>query len=176
MDKSAVFIDNGYFSKILKNEFGEPRIDLLKLSEKLCEGTERLRTYFYWCMPHQSSPPTREESERYSKADRFVFSIRRLPRFDVRLGKLSYQNGDFVQKRVDILLAVDLVRMSWGKQIQRAILITGDSDFVPAVQAAKDAGVLTQVYYSRNAVHDELLDTCDECFEITSDLIDRVRR
>ena len=44
----------------------------------------------------------------------------------------------------------------------------------PAVQAAKDAGVLTQLHYSSNAVHDELLDTCDDCFEITTDLIDEV--
>lgn len=61
MDKSGVFIDNGYFSKVLKSDFGELRIDFLKLSEKLCEGTERLRTYFYWCMPYQGSPPTQEE-------------------------------------------------------------------------------------------------------------------
>lgn len=149
-------------------------MDFLKLSERLCSETERLRTYYYNCMPYQSDPPTQEERERYSKAHRFLFTLRRLPRFEVRLGKLSHQGGTYVQKRVDILLAVDLVRMSWGKQIQRAVLVTGDSDFVPAVQAAKDAGVLTQLHYSRNAVHDELLDVCDDCFEITPDLINEV--
>jgi len=33
--------------------------------------------------------------------------------------------------------------MSWDHQITKAVLVTGDSDFVPAIQAAKDAGVLT---------------------------------
>ncbi|MCK4444194.1 MAG: NYN domain-containing protein [Thermoplasmata archaeon] len=174
MDRSVLFIDGAYFAKVLKNEYGEPRIDFLKLSGRLCEGTERLRTYYYNCMPYQSSPPTDEERERYSRADKFVYTLESLPRFEVRLGKLSYVRGEYVQKRVDILLAVDLVRMSWGRQIQRAILVTGDSDFVPAVQAAKDAGVLVQIYFSPNAIHDELLDVCDDRFEITSDIVDAV--
>lgn len=175
MHRSAFFIDGGYLAKVLRNSFGEPRIDYLKLSEKLCEDSERLRTYYYNCMPYQSDPPTPGERVRFSRMDKFLFTIRRLPRFEVRLGKLSRIGGQFVQKRVDILLAVDLVRMSWDKQIGTALLLTGDSDFVPAVQAAKDAGVLTQLYYSKDAVHDELLDACDDCFEITPDLIDEIK-
>ena len=43
----------------------------------------------------------------------------------------------FKQKMVDVLLSVDLVRLSWSKQIQAAILVAGDSDYVPAVEAAE---------------------------------------
>ena len=174
MDRSAVFIDGAHLVQVLKKQ-GEPAVDFLKLSERLCRGTERLRTYYYNCMPYQGHPPTRKETERFAKADKFLFTLRRLPRFEVRLGKLGRIGGQFVQKRVDILLAVDLVRMSWDKHIGTAVLLTGDSDFVPAVQAAKDAGVLTQLYFSSSAVHDELLDACDDCFEITTELIDGVR-
>ena len=126
-------------------------------------------------MPYQSSPPSAEEKARYAAIDRFIYSLKKIPRFEVRLGKLSYIHGEFVQKRVDVLLSVDLVRMSWGRQIQRAVLLSGDSDLVPAVQAAKDAGVLTQVYYSRRSVHDELLQACDDRFEIIRELIDSVK-
>jgi len=100
----------------------------------------------------------------------------------VRLGKLICipSSGDYVQKRVDVLLSVDLVRMSWDHQIEKAILVTGDSDFVPAIQAAKDAGVLTVLYYSRAhpkvSALDELLYACDERIEITQDLIDQCLR
>ncbi len=80
-----------------------------------------------------------------------------------------------MQKRVDILFAVDLVRLSWGRQIGKAILVTGDSDFVPAVLAAKDVGVLVQLYHSPNSVHDELLSAVDESFMITADLIERAK-
>jgi len=175
MDKAAVFVDGGYFSRILKDEYGEAAIDFHVLSEKLCQGCDRLRTYYYNCMPYQSNPPTQDERTRYAAMDRFLYSLKKIPRFEVRLGKLSYVHGEFVQKRVDVLLSVDLVRMSWGRQIQRAVLLSGDSDLVPAVQAAKDAGVLTQVYYSKRSVHDELLQACDDRFEITRDLIESVK-
>ncbi len=107
--------------------------------------------------------------------DKFIYTLRRLPRFEVRLGKLGWAGGELVQKRVDILLTVDLVRMSWGRLIGTAILVTGDGDFVPAVEAAKDAGVLVQLYYSRSSIHDELLSAVDESFVITEELIDSCR-
>jgi len=106
--------------------------------------------------------------------DMFVFTLRRLPRFEVRLGKLSKIGDSFIQKRVDILMAVDLVRLSWGKQISKAILVTGDSDFVPAIEAAKDAGVLVQLFYSSSSIHDELLSVVDERIIIDDDLIKSV--
>lgn len=175
MDKSAVFIDGGYLTKVLERDFGKAKIDLLKFAEALAKGTDRLRTYYYNCMPYQSSPPTDEERRRFAAMDRYLHALRKLPRFEVRMGRLAYFGGQFVQKRVDILLAVDLVRMSWGRQIQKAILVTGDSDFVPAICAAKDAGVVTHVYYSRATVHDELLLACDERTEIDQKLVNASR-
>jgi uncharacterized LabA/DUF88 family protein len=129
-------------------------------------------------MPYQSDPPTEEQSKRYAAHDKFIYNVRRLNRFEVRLGKLIYipSLGEYVQKRVDVLLSVDLVRMSWDHQIGKAILVTGDSDFVPAIQAAKDAGVLSVIYYSKTwpvSALDELLYTCDERKEINKKLIDR---
>lgn len=176
LERAAVLIDGGYIAKILEIEFGRPKIDFYKFSETVCDKYERLRTYYYTCMPYQSSPPTKEERRRFSAMDKFIYTLRKLPRFEVRLGKLGWAGGEFVQKRVDILLAVDLVRLSWGRQIGKAILVTGDSDFVPAVEAAKDAGILVQLYYSPTSIHDELLSTVDESFVITNKLIENVKR
>ncbi len=181
MGRAAVFIDGGYFSKVLKYAFNEPQLDYEKFSDAICEGDERLRTYYFDCMPYQSNPPTEEERERYARMDRFIYNIKRLRRFEVRLGKLIYIPAlqDYVQKRVDVLLSVDLVRMSWAHQITRAVLVTGDSDFVPAIAAAKDAGVLTVIYYSthpRVRALDELLYACDERREITQDFINSCLR
>lgn len=181
MSRAAVFIDGGYFSKVLTIAFKRPSLDYERFSDAICEGCERLRTYYYDCMPYQSNPPTKKERTRYAQKDSFIYSLRRLRRFEVRLGKLIYipKAKDFVQKRVDVLYSVDLVRMSSTRQISKAVLVTGDSDFVPAIQAAKDAGVLTVIYYS--AVQgvralDELLYACDERREITKDIIDSCLR
>ena len=38
--------------------------------------------------------------------------------------------------------------MCCDKQIQVAVIVTADGDFVPAVQVAKNAGVITKLCYS----------------------------
>ena len=82
----------------------------------------------------------------------------------VRLGHLQKIGSIYTQKSADILLAVDLVRLSTEARIGTACLVAGDSDFAPAVQVAKNAGVLIKLYFGgpRRKVRAELWDICDE--------------
>jgi len=176
MSRCAVFVDGGYLNKILEHEFSKAAIDYGRLSDELTQGTERLRTYYYHCMPYQSDPPTEEEKQRHANMARFIEALKRLPRFEFRQGKLAKRGGGFEQKRVDIWIAVDLVRLSFSHQITKAIIISGDSDLVPAIEAAKDAGVVVQLWSSRRAVHNELLQAADERFEVDQSLIAKIRR
>jgi uncharacterized LabA/DUF88 family protein len=175
MGRCAVLIDGGYLDKILQNDFSGARIDIGKLGDELAGSMERLRTYYYHCMPFQSNPPTPEERVRFASMDAFISKLKKLPRFQFRQGKLQRIGGEYKQKRVDIWMAVDLVRMSSNKQIEQAIIVTGDSDLVPAIEAARDEGIVVVLYYSPNARHDELLQTCDERYEITRDLIEKTK-
>jgi len=175
MARCAVLIDGAYLDKVQVDDFGGVRVDIGKLGDTLCGNMERLRTYYYHCMPHQSTNPTADERARYAAMDSFIFNLKRLPRFQFRQGKLQRIGHEYKQKRVDIWMAVDLVRMSSEHQIEKAILLTGDSDLVPAIEAARDAGVVVVVYYSPRARHDELLQACDERYEITRNLIEKVK-
>ena len=171
MFRTAVLIDNGYLSKILKNHFGKPNLDYEQFSNNLCkENEDRLRTYVYMCMPYQSNPPTPEESQMYADADRFKSALEKFSRFEIKLGKLQKIEGIFKQKMVDVLLSVDLVHLGWSRQIQTAILVAGDRDYVPAVKAAKNAGLLVRLFY-KAPIHDQLRKECDEPIEITEELI-----
>ena len=176
----AVFIDGAYLAKVLKL-FGEPRIDFLKLSESFRGNDERLRTYCYYCAPFQSAVPTREEQERKSRFDRFAAALDSLPRFQVRLGRLARRTDAdgglrFEQKMVDVLLTVDLVRLSSQNHIQRAVIVAGDSDFVPAIEAARDSGVVVQLCHGRRpSPHDQLVRACDEWLVIDHELLNAVR-
>lgn len=188
MDRSAIFIDGAYLDKILVNEFSQARVDYGKLAHELTQETQLLRAYYYHCPPYQSNPPTPAERERTSAKNRFFNALSRLPRFQVRLGKLAFrgknQDGQpiFVQKRVDILLGVDMVQLAATSQINRAILLAGDSDFVPAVEAVKQLGLLVVLWHGpirsgpANTVHRELWDACDDRFEITQSLVKKVSR
>lgn len=176
MAKCAILIDGGYLDKVMMNDFAGARADIGKMGDELAAQDERLRTYLYHCMPHVSDPPTDDEKNRYAARDRYISALKRLPRFQFRQGKLQRtSDGGFKQKRVDILIAVDIVRMSSNRQIDRIVLIAGDSDLVPAIEAARDAGVVVTLYYSPNSVHNELLQSCDERVEITHNLINKVK-
>ncbi|MBI5000587.1 MAG: NYN domain-containing protein [Euryarchaeota archaeon] len=64
----------------------------------------------------------------------------------------------------------------WGALI-KAIIIAGDGDHVPAVKAAKEEGIIVEVYYlPRNAKGDhtisrELYDLCDERVPLTKEIL-----
>jgi hypothetical protein len=71
MSRIAIFIDGGYLDKVTR-EAENIRIDFQKLSDKIADGTDRLRTYYYHCLPYQSNPPT-EEEKRDSPAPKSFF-------------------------------------------------------------------------------------------------------
>ena len=175
-----MFIDAGYFSKVL-DSFGRPKIDFARFSDLLCQraNSERLRTYYYDCMPYQRGRPTEEERNRYASKRKFVSKLNKLPRFMVRLGRLQRQEGVFKQKGVDVLFSLDLTRFARRGVIQKAILVAGDSDFVPAIQEARHDGIIVQIYFLRSeltSIHDELFEASDEQFEITRELLWSVLR
>ncbi len=95
MERAAVFIDGGYWQKILKNRFGSPKIDLVAFSDALCGSQERLRTYFYDCLPFQGDSPSDEEKELYRRKQSYLHALGLLPRFEVRHGRLARRNINF---------------------------------------------------------------------------------
>ena len=84
MDRAAVFIDGGFFLKVV-NDLGRPRVDYEKFSDNRCADNKRLRTYYYDCLPYQSDTPTLEERERYSKKSKWLDKLLLLPRFEYGL-------------------------------------------------------------------------------------------
>jgi uncharacterized LabA/DUF88 family protein len=63
-----------------------------------------------------------------------------------------------------------------GHQIQRAVLLAKDSDFVPAIQIARNAGTVVELYYHiPPRPHTELMNACDDRILIDSALIDQIK-
>ncbi len=179
MSRTAIFIDGAYFQYVIKDEFALAKIDFELLARKLAEGREVLRTYFYDCLPYQSQHPTKEESERFGKKQRFFAALEKNPRFQVRAGRLEYRGRDikgnpiFEQKRVDILMGVDLALLAAKHQITDAAVIAGDSDFLPAIEAAKSEGVVIHLFHGQRPHHD-LVSAADERTQFTQAFIDSI--
>lgn len=172
MTRVAVLIDEGYFSAITRKFFNKARVDFLKFSDLLCQGCYRVITYYYTCMPYQSPTPTLEESKRYANKDRFINAIRKLERFEVRLGRLVKRDNGFRQKGVDVQFVLDLSNLCNNHMIDKAVIVSGDSDFVPAVKDANEKGVITQNVFHYEEFSYHLRDVCQESKLITKSMID----
>ena len=110
-----------------------------------------------------------DKSDTYTWTTKFLDELRRRRKFAVRLGEMSDQmyynlrpevtraliagkttlealsENDFVfvaqQKGVDMRIGIDIASVTYKKQVDQIILISGDSDFVPAAKMARREGV-----------------------------------
>ena len=167
MDRTAIFVDAGYLGVVIRKQ-KKSRINLEKLSKALAKDSW-VKTIFYNALPKFGTP-------QYSKTQRFHSKISMLDRVEVRLGRLQYdKHGVPTQKGVDMKMGIDLVQMSMKGDFDTAILITGDSDFLYAVEKAHETNVRVKLAYFPGSkinkefklafdgyvlLHDALLDAC----------------
>ncbi len=171
-ERCAIFIDRGYLSQVIKDQFNGGSVDYFRMCDKICHdlGLERLRTYVYTCLL-LIRKNNLEDIKRKANVQKFLSKLRRLPRFEIKLGKLQWIGNQFRQKMIDVLMSLDIATMAYEEQIKEIIVFAGDSDFIPAIKKAKDYGVVIHLFYHRSSVHNDLLDEVDEIHEINLDLI-----
>ena len=68
---------------------------------------------------------------------------------------------DVKQKGVDMRIGVDIASVTFKKQVDRIILISGDSDFVPAAKQARREGIDFILDPMRNPVKPDLFEHID---------------
>ena len=180
MHTVAVFIDGAYIDYVIRDEFQSQKVDYSSLASNIVKstGTEKeiLRIYYYHCLPYQDSPPTMEQSRKFGQMQSFFRALQRTSKFEVRQGRVAFRGVDnqgqpiYEQKRVDLMLGLDLAILATKRLITQAFLFAGDSDLIPAVCAAKAEGVTMYLVHG-SACHDDLLDEADERIRITPELI-----
>jgi len=196
MSRLAIFIDGGYLDKIAEKEFGI-FIDYEKISgeiRKVVASTatdiELLRTFYYNCLPYQSNPPTPNEALRFSKRQGFYDYLSQLRRFEVRRGRLAFRGlsdkGEpiFEQKKVDLMLGLDLALLSGKQQINHVAIVTGDGDLLPAFEVAKTEGILVWLFHGprcskadgKSTYAQELWLKADERYEIDLAFMQRIQK
>jgi uncharacterized LabA/DUF88 family protein len=193
----GIFMDGGYIDKVAGDDFGvRPAYDKLAdaiadaVRKKTLDSVDVLRTFYYHCPPYQSNPPTEDEARRFGQARAFYQALGRLPKFEVRQGRLAYRGLDaqgkpiFQQKRVDLLLGLDFALLAGKQQISHAAIVSGDSDLIPAIAVAKQEGVVVWLVHGpRRSKKDgsptyasELWDAADERLELDQAFMDACAR
>jgi uncharacterized LabA/DUF88 family protein len=181
-DQVAILIDNGYFTKIADKIYGKDnyKIDYLKLSDGISNmlNLDRFRTYFYDCPPYYKQEENNQlDKERAGRFNRFINALQKNPNFEIRLGKLVkrfYDNKPYyVQKGVDVLLTIDLLRLSLKNVVKHIALITGDADYVPVIKTIRDEGVKVYLFHSfeKGDYSDELYNVSDNRYPLNKEFL-----
>ena len=161
--KAAVLIDNYYLKKEVldhrKGNSGDFKLDYLKFSDKVCEklNSQRYRTFIYDC--------------DVGSNESFLKIIEKLPFFVLRKGEIQRKDHIIRQKQVDIYLAVDMMSLALKIKIDNIILITGDTDFIPAIKFVKEEGAMVTLMTAKKDSFRELSAACDRTFTLDDEFL-----
>lgn len=126
----------------------------------------------------------------YLWANEFFKELKHQRKFALRLGRLAEEQAHFnikpdifrkvingtlslesltekdfslsvSQKGVDMRIGVDISSLAYKKQVDRIILISGDSDFVPAAKQARREGIDFILDPMRSPIKDDLFEHID---------------
>lgn len=111
------------FSKTEEYQFRKSFFEQLKKKRKVALRLGQLTTYKKWKVSSDSLKALLKKE----------ISVESLTEKEVSL--------DIVQKGTDIKIGIDIASLALKKQVDRIILISGDSDFVPAAKLARREGI-----------------------------------
>ncbi len=159
MGRLAIFLDGGYIDASFPKDLNYTNlVDYITVQTK----QELLRTYLYHCLPLVDPESSEDTLRRLDGKKRLFFALDHTPRFVVRLGRLVRRGDTFLQKGVDIQLGLDMAALAYRGAVTDIALVSGDGDFPPALEAVKELGVLTWVFYKEGTISVELLRAADE--------------
>jgi uncharacterized LabA/DUF88 family protein len=135
-----VFIDGSNLYHVLGQICGRHDLQFDKFAQKLANGRDLRRVYYY-----NVRQEAFEDRSNASDQEKFLNSLYDTPYLEVKLGIWKQRGGTMVEKGVDVMLATDLVTRAYRDHYDTAIVVSGDADFYPALQAVKDAGKQVEV-------------------------------
>lgn len=133
-----------------------------KMAKHCLEPDEELHRILYYDCPlytgHQRLPISGKMHE-FKGSDHFLHDLSQRDLFAIRRGVLKFRGWDpktipvgqvptdndfaprFEQKGVDMRIGLDIATISSNKVVERILLVTGDTDFVPALKHARVSGL-----------------------------------
>ena len=139
-ERVMVFIDGSNLYHVLTQSCGRDDLQFHKFAVKLANGRDLKRTYYYNIRQESDTNPNMGVEQQ-----KFLDSMYDTPYVEVRLGIWKQRGDIMVEKGVDVMLATDLVTHAYKDHYDTAIVVSGDADFYPALQAVKDVGKHVEV-------------------------------
>jgi uncharacterized LabA/DUF88 family protein len=161
--RTIIMIDGGHLRVIAGRHF-QYSPDLIEDIAHHCVGDDErlIRILYYDCAPYQGTVklPVSGNDWEFKGSDVWLKFLAQKDLFAVRLGILKFRGWkpksqpvastnlsdadftpNFEQKGVDMRIGMDVASYSVGRLVDRIILITADTDCVPAMKLARKNAV-----------------------------------
>jgi uncharacterized LabA/DUF88 family protein len=140
--KCFIFIDGSNFYKGSKNLINDKTISLLKLDylsffNFLCADDEYVGANYYIGAIQRTD---KKSHQLYSGQQRLIAMLQTYSIPTILGTVIKHPDGSFHEKGVDVRLAVEMIRLARTQSYDKAILISSDTDLVPAVEEIKSLG------------------------------------
>ena len=168
MEKVIFFFDgfNLYHALANKRFYRYKWIDLTSLAEKFVTKKDKIEDIYYFTALAIWSPDKVRRHKAFIKAQEIkgvktIYGEFRRRDKECRICKKTYQT--FEEKQTDVNIAIQLFKLSIQEKYDKALIISGDSDLIPAIEAVKSTfphkkiGVIIPI--GRSA--EQLKQTCD---------------
>jgi uncharacterized LabA/DUF88 family protein len=162
--KTVLLVDGGYLRAVAK---GAKQTYDNAFIEKFCHACfvadEYLFRIFYYDAPQfrgKATLPVSGTETSFQASDKWLSDLAKLERFAVRRGTLGFRGWKprnipisgsalkdsdfepiFEQKGVDMRIGLDIATFSDQATVDRVLLVSGDTDMIPAMKHARKSGL-----------------------------------
>ncbi len=159
-----VFIDYRNLVAGVSSIPGGMALDLFRMTRILVNGRNLVGAYVF-----DGVPATTESDDEQTRTVRRLHNIMREEGFRVIARESLVKQGDrIVQKEVDVSLACEMLEHALMDHFDVAVVVSGDRDFIPAMQKVQAAGKRVEVASFQNELNVE----CRRCSDIYYELDD----
>jgi uncharacterized LabA/DUF88 family protein len=141
-NKVAVFIDgSNFYYKLRDKEVGISntiKFDYAGLASWL--SRDRVIVFKGYYIGVVRAKPENKKGQKLRQEQQRLFSHLGHQKFDIKRGYLMKSNDKYHEKGVDVHLATDLLVGAYENQYNTAILLSSDTDLIPAIEKVKSLG------------------------------------
>jgi uncharacterized LabA/DUF88 family protein len=164
MMKAAILIDGGHLRVLARRAGYTYNPDFIEAFAHRCALVEEtiLRVLYYDCAPYRGAAklPVSGEMKEFDGSDHWLCKLAERDLFAVRRGVLKFRGfkprkipvkntpltdddfkPDFEQKGVDMRIGLDVATFAASRAADRIILVSADTDCIPAMKHGRKAGL-----------------------------------
>jgi len=165
--KAAILIDGGFLRVVAKKAKKTYDPDFIEKFAHACKAADEtpFRILYYDCAMYSGTVklPVSGASFTFTSSDAWLHSLSHKDLFAVRRGVLKFRGykpkrtpvatgtaltdadfvPDFEQKGVDMRIGLDIAAYSESHAVDRIVLVSADTDCVPALKYGRRAGLQT---------------------------------